>query len=182
MAITKVVLPNGKVDTDAGWGKPQRERVVADWVAETVTKILEQNMLYGTGRGAHVYNHTDAGKTGTTDSYADAWFSGFTPRLQATVWIGYPSGEIPMLNVHGIAVSGPTFPAQIWHLYMDTAIGNRPDVAFPRATTQPVWATWRGQYQYSGSYGYSTSSSGTTTSSGAGTTGHSATTTAHTTS
>ena len=74
----------------------------------------------------------------------------------ATVWIGYPQGEMPMLSVHGIAVSGPTFPAQIWHLFMDTAIGNRPDVPFPPAQTQPVWTSWRGQYQYSGSYGTST--------------------------
>jgi penicillin-binding protein 1A len=175
MAIRKVVLPNGKVDSDAGWGKPQRERVLPDWVASTVTQILEQNMLYGTGRGAHVYNHTDAGKTGTTDSYADAWFSGYTPRLQATVWMGYPSGEIPMLSVHGIAVSGPTFPAQIWHLYMDAAIGKAPDVPFPRATTQPVWTSWRGQYQYSGSYGTTTTSEENTTS--ATTTTRAATTT-----
>jgi penicillin-binding protein 1A len=171
MAITKVVLPNGKVDTDAGWGSSHRERVIPDWVASTVTQVLEQNMLYGTGRGAHIVNHTDAGKTGTTDNYADAWFSGYTPRLMATVWIGYPAGEIPMLSVHGIAVSGPTFPAQIWHLFMDTAIGSRPDVPFPPARTQPVWTSWRGQYQYSGSYGYSsTTTAGTTT---AGTTQHS---------
>jgi penicillin-binding protein 1A len=159
MAITKVVLPNGKADTDVGWGKPQRERVIPDWVASTVTKVLEQNMLYGTGRGAHVWGKTDAGKTGTTDNYADAWFSGYTPRLESTVWIGFPRAEIPMLSVHGIAVSGPTFPAQIWHAFMETAIGNRPDVSFPPARTQPVWTSWRGQYQYSGSYGYSSSSS-----------------------
>jgi penicillin-binding protein 1A len=124
-------------------------------------------MLYGTGRGAHVWGKTDAGKTGTTDNYADAWFNGFTPHLQAAVWIGYPKGEIPMLNVHGIAVSGPTFPAQIWHAFMQTAIGNRPDVAFPDPTTQPVWTSWRGQYQYSGSYstsGYSSSTQSATTS------------------
>src|SRR2546423_11612107 len=141
MAITKVVLPNGKVDTDAGWGKPERGRVVADWVAEAVAKVLEQNMLYGTGRGAPVYNHTDAGKTGTTDSYADAWFSGYTPHLEASVWIGYPTGEIPMLSVHGIAVSGPTFPAQIWHDFMTTAIGKRGDVPFPPAQTEPVFTS-----------------------------------------
>ena len=126
---------------DAGWGKPQRERVIPDWVASTVTQVLEQNMLYGTGTGAHLHGHTDAGKTGTTDNYADAWFSGYTPRLEATVWIGYPTGEIPMLNVHGIAVSGPTFPADIWHLYMETAVGKKPDVPFPPATTQPVWTS-----------------------------------------
>jgi penicillin-binding protein 1A len=165
MAITKVVLPNGKADTSVGWGKPARERVIPDWVASTVTKVLEQNMLYGTGRGAHVWGHSDAGKTGTTDNYADAWFSGYTPRLEASVWIGFPSGEIPMLSVHGIAVSGPTFPAQIWHTFMETAIGNRADVPFPPAQTQPVWTSWRGQYQYSGSYGYTTTPSYTTTSS-----------------
>ena len=147
------MLPNGKVDTDVGWGQPQRERVIPDWVASTVTQVLEQNMLYGTGTGAHLSGHTDAGKTGTTDNYADAWFSGYTPRLEATVWIGYPSGEIPMLDVHGIAVSGPTFPASIWHLYMETAVGKKPDVPFAPPLTQPVWAHWQGQYEYSGSYG-----------------------------
>lgn len=180
MAITRVVLPNGKVDTSAPWGKPQRERVIPDWVAATVTRVLEQNMLYGTGTSAHVYNHTDAGKTGTTDNYADAWFSGYTPRLEASVWIGYPSGEIPMLDVHGIAVSGPTFPAQIWHSYMGTAIGNRPDVPFPPAQTDPVWTAWHGQYQYGGAYGgygYSpTTSTATTTTSGGQTTAQQPTT------
>jgi penicillin-binding protein 1A len=150
MAITKVVLPNGKVDTGAGWGKPQRKRVIPDWVADTVTHVLELNMTEGTGTAAHVSGHTDAGKTGTTDNYADAWFSGYTPRLEATVWIGFPSAEIPMLDVHGIAVSGPTFPAQIWHLFMETAIGNSPDVPFPLPTTKPVWTNWRGQYQFAG--------------------------------
>jgi penicillin-binding protein 1A len=150
MAITKVVLPNGKVDTDAGWGKPQRKRVIPDWVADTVTHVLELNMTEGTGTAAHVSGHTDAGKTGTTNNYADAWFSGYTPRLEATVWIGFPSAEIPMLDVHGIAVSGPTFPAQIWHLYMETAIGNSPDVPFPLPKTKPVWTNWRGQYQFAG--------------------------------
>ncbi|HVH51382.1 MAG TPA: transglycosylase domain-containing protein, partial [Gaiellaceae bacterium] len=90
MAITKVVLASGEVDRHAGWGKPQHERVIPDWIASTVTEVLGQNMLYGTGRGAHISGRTDAGKTGTTDNYADAWFSGYTPRIETTVWIGYP--------------------------------------------------------------------------------------------
>jgi penicillin-binding protein 1A len=178
MAITKVVLPNGKADTDAHWGDPQRERVIPDWVASTVTQVLEQNMLYGTGRGAHVYNHTDAGKTGTTDDYTDAWFAGYTPRLLAVVWIGYPQGKVSMYNVHGITVSGPTFPAEIWHLYMNTAIGSRPDVPFRPAQTQPEWVSWRGQWQYYGSYTSSSSAGSTATT---GTTAPQATTTRTTT-
>jgi penicillin-binding protein 1A len=162
MAITKVVLANGKVDTEAGWGKPHRERVIPDWVAYNVTQVLEQNMLSGTGTAAHVYGKTDAGKTGTTDNFADAWFDGYTPNLEATVWVGYPRAEIPMLDVHGIAVSGPTFPAQIWHIFMEAALGNRPDVPFPSPTGVPVWTSWHGQYEYggaSGPYPSSTSSS-----------------------
>jgi penicillin-binding protein 1A len=170
MAITKVIHSNGKADTSGVWGKPQRERVIPDWVASTVTQVLEQNMLYGTGRGAHVYNHTDAGKSGTTDNYADAWFNGYTPRLQAAVWIGYPLAETPMLNVHGTVVSGPGFPATIWHLFMDAAIGNRPDVQFPPALTKPQWTSWQGQYQFSGASG-TTGTTGTTT--GATTAAHS---------
>lgn len=150
MAITKVVLPDGSVDTQAGWGKPQQERVIPDWVASTVTKVLELNMLYGTGTGAHVAGHTDAGKTGTTDNYADAWFSGYLPYLEASVWIGYPKGEIPMLDVHGVAVSGPGFPATIWHNYMVTAIGKRGDRPFRVPATQPVWTSWHGTYQLKG--------------------------------
>src|SRR5919199_2138341 len=133
MAITKVVLGNGKVDTDAGWGEPQRERVITDGVAHEVTQILEQNMTDGTGTGAY-FGRPSAGKTGTTDNYADAWFCGYTPTLEATVWIGYPRGEIPMLSVHGIAVSGPTFPATIWKLFMERAVKYAPQpTQFPVA-------------------------------------------------
>jgi penicillin-binding protein 1A len=175
MAITKVVLPDGKADTSIGWGKPQQERVIPDWVASTVTQVLMQNMLYGTGRGAHVSGRTDAGKTGTTDNYADAWFSGYSPRLEATVWIGYPRGEVPMLNVHGIAVSGPTFPADIWHLFMEAADASRPDVPFPTPTTTPTWLSWNGQFEYGLAYGTTTATTTTvkkthTTSTAAATT------------
>jgi penicillin-binding protein 1A len=173
MAITKVVLPNGRVDTDAGWGKPHQKRVIPDWVASTVTNVLEQNMLYGTGAAAHVYGHTDAGKTGTTDNYADAWFSGYTPTLEATVWIGYPRGEIPMLNVHGIAVSGPSFPAEIWHTFVGTAIGDRPNVSFATPSSQPVWTSWHGAYEYGGAPSYPTGAG--STSGGSGTTATTAT-------
>ena len=87
--------------------------MIPDWVAYTVTQILEQNVLYGTGTRAN-FGRPAAGKTGTTDDHADAWFCGYLPNLQATVWVGYPQGEIPMQNVHGIAVAGGSFPAEIW--------------------------------------------------------------------
>ena len=159
MAIRKVVLADGSV-SKAGWGLPQRKRVIPDWVAAEVTRILEENMTSGTGVGAY-FGKTSAGKTGTTDNYADAWFCGLTPSLEATVWIGYPRAEIPMLSVHGIAVSGPTFPATIWKDFMEPALRYAPfPTAFPVAKTQPVWRSRTLQYAMSGGYS-PTYSSGT---------------------
>jgi penicillin-binding protein 1A len=160
MAIRKVVFPDGK--TDDHWGRPQRKRVIQDWVAAEVTRILEENMTSGTGVGAY-FGRTSAGKTGTTDSFADAWFCGFTPSLEATVWIGYPAGEIPMTSVHGISVSGPTFPASIWKLFMERAVDYAPfPTEFPTAKNSPHWTSHHLQYALSGSYStYSSSSGGT---------------------
>ncbi|MGN6429536.1 MAG: transglycosylase domain-containing protein [Gaiellaceae bacterium] len=150
MAIRKVVLGNGKEDTGAGWGKPDRKRVISAGVAYVVTQILEQNMQSGTGTGAY-FGRPSAGKTGTTDNYADAWFCGFTPNLEATVWIGYPRGEVPMLSVHGIAVSGPTFPATIWKSYMGKAVGRTQPVDFKQPSVLPTWHSFtRGQYAIGG--------------------------------
>jgi len=152
MAIRRVVLPDGKIDREAGWGVPQRTRVIPDWVASEVVRILEANMTGGTGVGAY-FGGTSAGKTGTTDNYADAWFCGFTPSLTAIVWIGFPQGEIPMTSVHGISVSGPTFPASIWKLFMERAVGYAPfPKEFPAPRTAPVWRTRTLQYAMEGSY------------------------------
>jgi penicillin-binding protein 1A len=146
MAIRKVILPDGE-DTEAGWGVPQRKRVIADWVAAEVTEILEQNMQPGAGTGGAAYiGRTAAGKTGTTDLHTDAWFCGFTPDLSTTVWVGYPNANIPMENVHGIPVAGGTFPAQIWNRYMSPALGPSPAREFLEPRTAPVWRSFDGQY------------------------------------
>jgi penicillin-binding protein 1A len=155
MAIRKVVLPDGTVDTDAGWGKPQRRRVIADWVADEVTKILEDNIDEGTGTGAGVFfDRPAAGKTGTTDDHTDAWFCGYTPTMSTTVWVGYPQAQIPMENVHGISVAGGTFPATIWNLFMRSTIGRTTPVDFPEPSSQPEWHSFDGQYANQYSYDY----------------------------
>ena len=152
MAIRRVVLPGGKVDDSADWGKKRCTRVLSRGEAYVVTDILEQNVQYGTGTGAS-YGHPAAGKTGTTDDHADAWFAGYTPRLQTTVWVGYPKGEIPMENVHGISVSGGSFPAQIWRLFMSAAIGHLEPLEFEDPGDEPEWSTLE-QGQYARSFGY----------------------------
>jgi penicillin-binding protein 1A len=146
MAIRKVILAGGKVDTDVGWGRPERRRAISDGVAYEVTRILKENMLDGTGVGAY-FGRPAAGKTGTTDNHADAWFSGFVPQLETTVWVGYPQGEIPMENVHGIAVAGGTFPAQIWRLFMERAVAKLPPLEWSEPRDPVVWRPFtQGQY------------------------------------
>jgi penicillin-binding protein 1A len=151
MAIRKVILPTGE-DKSAGWGKPKRKRVISDGVAYTVTKILEENIQYGTGVGAN-YGAPAAGKTGTTEEHSDAWFCGYTPRLGTTVWVGYPRGKIPMTSVHGISVAGGTFPAQIWRLFMSSAIGQLEPAEFPEPRDWPEWVDFE-RGQYARSFGY----------------------------
>jgi penicillin-binding protein 1A len=149
MAIRKVVLPNGEVDET--WSKPERRRVLPDWVAYEVTKILEENMLDGTGTGAY-FGRPAAGKTGTTDDYTDAWFCGYTPTLSAAVWVGYPNSTVPMTSVHGRTVSGGSFPADIWNLFVSRALSPTPVADFPLPRQQPVWRDWEGEYDTYGSY------------------------------
>jgi penicillin-binding protein 1A len=151
MAIRKVILPTGE-DKSAGWGKPKRKRVISDGVAYEVTRILEENVDYGTGTGAD-YGHPSAGKTGTTEDWSDAWFCGYTPRLGTTVWVGYPKGKISMESIHGIPVTGGSFPAQIWRLFMSSAIGQLEPEEFPEPKDWPEWVAFE-RGQYARSFGY----------------------------
>jgi penicillin-binding protein 1A len=146
MAIRRVVLANGKEDRKAGWGRPKRRRAMSEGAAAVVTRILEQNMQSGTGTRA-AFGRPAAGKTGTNEEHKDAWFAGYTPDLATTVWIGYTRAEIPMENVHGIAVSGGSFPAEIWRLFMEPALENVEPTPFAEPSYWPEWQPFdRGRY------------------------------------
>jgi penicillin-binding protein 1A len=160
IAIKKVVFPDGSVDDI---GEPQRNRVFSDGVAYEVTQILEDNVDGGTGTAAQTSCTYEAGKTGTTDDFNDAMFIGFTTELATATWVGYPDALRSMSSVHGIAVAGGTFPAMIWHDYMETAesTGCEP---FPEPRNPVEWIPFHGQYTSgsSSSSCYSTSGSGAT--------------------
>jgi penicillin-binding protein 1A len=112
--ILKVTDASGKVLYEH---KPTGKQAISAGVAYTVTKILEENVLYGTGTAAQL-DRPVAGKTGTTEDWSDAWFCGFVPQLSTAVWVGHPEARISMTDVHGIRVAGGTFPAEIWHSFM----------------------------------------------------------------
>jgi penicillin-binding protein 1A len=131
-AVRKVVLPDGRIDETHGWGPHDVHRVLPPGVAWTVTRVLQQNVLAGTGAAARLPGRHAAGKTGTTTNWTDAWFAGYVPSLTTVTWVGYPRRERSMANVHGIQVQGATFPAQIWHGYMVRALAGTPHGEFRR--------------------------------------------------
>jgi 1A family penicillin-binding protein len=123
--IAEIRTPDGTVL------KPLREdrgAVVSPGNAYLLTKTLEQVILRGTGRAAQI-GRPAAGKTGTTNDYADAWFVGYTPNLVAAVWVGHPKGRIPM-TVDGTRVWGGNIPASIWRSFMIEAVEDRPQGRF----------------------------------------------------
>jgi penicillin-binding protein 1A len=139
-AIRRVIV---KGRPDDRWSTHRRRtRVISDGVASVVTRILEDNVRYGTGTRAALARPV-AGKTGTTDKHADAWFVGYTPGVATAVWMGYTRGEVPMENVHGISVSGGSFPAEIWRRFMDPALAGLPARDFPAPTQQVSFHSWQ---------------------------------------
>lgn len=142
VSIEKVTFPGGRVD------RPQEaapRRVLPEPVAYEVTRLLHDNITEGTGTAAYTGCAGQAGKTGTTDEYTDAWFSGYQPNLAAAVWVGYPdSNDVSMTSVHGITVFGGTFPAEIWHaLY---SAGGVPCEEFDQPEQKISWAPYYGHF------------------------------------
>ena len=176
--VTKVVFPDGHAEQASGGAA---RRVLDPKVAAAVTKVLAANVRGGTGTAAALSGRPAAGKTGTTTNYADAWFAGFVPQLATVVWVGYPSSEKPMTNVHGLGgVTGGSLPAEIWHAYMTAALQGQPVEQFADPGSPP-YRPWCGRYQFARNWLQARRTSRCNTSSTSGTTQKRPTTTTTTT-
>jgi penicillin-binding protein 1A len=134
--ILRIKDSSGKVIWEAN---PKRTQAISAGVAYEVTRILQQNIAKGTGTKANI-NRPAAGKTGTAQEFGDAWFCGYTPHLSTTVWVGYPQGQIPMTNVHGVkGVTGGSFPATIWQKFMNVADRDYPEAEFAKPAALAVY-------------------------------------------
>jgi penicillin-binding protein 1A len=111
-AISKVVFPDGSV---VNLGTPRGNRVFSPGEAYAATQVLKTVIQSGTGTAAN-YGCPAAGKTGTTSSFTDAYFDGYTPQLTTAVWVGYPNATESMANGFGGTLAAP-----IWHDYMASA-------------------------------------------------------------
>jgi penicillin-binding protein 1A len=111
--VTEVDGPDGRVLYKRT--APEDRRVIAQHVDRDLTAMMYDVMTAGTGRGAAIWTHEAAGKTGTTQDYHDAWFVGFTADYVAGVWVGNDDSS-PMRGV-----TGGSLPAQIWREVMTAA-------------------------------------------------------------
>ena len=115
--------------------KSKAQRVLSPDVVAKLDYALEGVVRGGTGTAAALGARPVAGKTGTAENFQDAWFCGYVPQLATCVWVGYPKGEIPLLNVEGVGeVAGGTLPAEIWRRFMEPAVSNLPVKSFPTAS------------------------------------------------
>ena len=108
------------------------KRVMSPTQAAILNSILQKVVRQGTGTRAALPDRPVAGKTGTTENYADAWFVGYTPQLVVAIWVGYPESSKSMLTeFHGEPVTGGSFPALIWKSFAEKALKDRPTQYFP---------------------------------------------------
>jgi len=140
-AISKVEFPNGDTDVPT---EEERARAFSDGIAYEVTDVLKGVITSGTGTAASIGCEGEAGKTGTTDDYTDAWFVGYTPKLSTAVWVGYPDARTSM----GSGAYGGTYAAPVWHDYMLAAQGTDcPD--FPAPENPVDFSSWSGSHAVS---------------------------------
>ena len=128
--ITRIESSDGDVIFDAST-EVHPQQVISEQVADTVTTVLQGVIIKGTGAAAGLRTPA-AGKTGTTNDAKDAWFTGYTCNLTASVWMGYEQPK-QMKSYKGQSVAGGTFPARIWRDFMSRAIAGDSACKFPPA-------------------------------------------------
>ncbi|MDQ3147034.1 MAG: transglycosylase domain-containing protein [Actinomycetota bacterium] len=115
-----------------------QERVLEADVADRVNSALQGVIAGGTGVRARI-GRPAAGKTGTGQQWRDAWFVGYTQELSTAVWFGFrDEGTRSMVPpATPMRVSGGTWPATTWQLFMAAALAEAPVTGFPAPRPSP---------------------------------------------
>jgi len=101
---------------------PEYSEAVSPQTAEIMTAMMQDVLSYGTGAGVGRYFHRPAaGKTGTTQDFADAWFVGYTPQLVAGVWVGFDDHQVKFTDWYG---QGARAALPIWAIFMEETYKN----------------------------------------------------------
>jgi membrane peptidoglycan carboxypeptidase len=145
----RAILSAVRTDTKAPVKVPgvNCQQVITPAVANGVTDILKGDFDEpGTAAKSRLAGgRVAAGKTGTTENYAETWFVGYTPQLSTAVWIGDPRGgqQYPLdnLTIFGRtfqSATGEDIAAPLWKNVMDGLSNGTPVVQFPAPGASPV--------------------------------------------
>ena len=147
--VTEVDGSNGGVLYQAT--APIPNTVFSKDVMADLTYGLQEVVRNGTATyGTSGLNRPAAGKTGTSEQNASAWFSGYTPQLAASVAMFRDDATQTLNGIGGLnSVTGGTFPAKIWTAFMKGALAGQPTLSFPKPVhiggTDPVVMTSGGK-------------------------------------
>jgi len=117
-AIMQLMDATGKTVWDARRDMPPRKRILTEDATKSMNEMLVAVSERGTARRSQLSMTRVAGKTGTTQSYRDGWFVGYTGNFTAAVWYGNDSFR-PTRNL-----TGGSLPAMTWQRFMETAHKN----------------------------------------------------------
>ncbi len=113
ISILKIEDKDGNVIEE---NVPERREVLSKETAYIMTSMMEDVVNIGSGtRIRNYFHYPAAGKTGTTQDYADAWFVGFTPQLAAGTWVGFDDQSVTFNGADG---QGGRAAAPLWGRFM----------------------------------------------------------------
>jgi membrane peptidoglycan carboxypeptidase len=115
--------------------QPEITQVADPAVFAAANRALKVVPVSGTAPRANI-GIPQGGKTGTHQSYLDAWYVGYTPEYSTAVWVGYEAQQVPLTNVtiNGQGydrVFGGSVPAPIWAEFMSFVHAGLPVTDFP---------------------------------------------------
>ena len=113
---TKVLDHSGNVILDKTTTQESHE-VLTTEAAALLTNAMQDVVKKGTGTAAKLSNMPVAGKTGTTDSYNDIWFAGYTPYYTATIWSGYDENKNQTKSATGNS-NANSYHKKFWNTLM----------------------------------------------------------------
>ena len=144
IAITRIEDRNGNTVYEH---KDNPDRAIDESIASAALEVMKGVTTWGgtaevVGSGLTV-DQPVGGKTGTTESYRDLWFTGITPQLSVSIWCGYrEEGEIYVWGSlgHPYNTACPMFTS-----FVNTVLDGVAREEFPTSSTQPEYkdaSTW----------------------------------------
>ncbi len=118
MLVRRVEDSNGTVLEEHG---PSTTKVIDGEIAYKMNVLLKGVTTYGTAKEASRLGYPVAGKTGTTNSFYDALFVGYSPYICTGVWVGFDQR-----TSLGKAESGGRVALPIWMNFMGSALKRFP--------------------------------------------------------